>query len=164
MMTKHLHEIRDAIHVFARLDSDERKVLDSRPFQRLRHIHQLALTHLVYPGATHKRFEHSLGVMELAERVFRVVTAKDNLEHLDERLRSVVPHDDQLRYWCRALRMAALCHDLGHLPFSHAAEKRLLPAGRTHEDLTIALIMSEEMEEIWNRGVKIEMQRGGKLL
>lgn len=150
MMTKHLHEIRDAIHVFARLDSDERKVLDSRPFQRLRHIHQLALTHLVYPGATHKRFEHSLGVMELAERVFRVVTAKDNLEHLDERLRSVVPHDDQLRYWCRALRMAALCHDLGHLPFSHAAEKRLLPAGRTHEDLTVALIMSEEMEKIWN--------------
>ena len=46
--------------------ADERRVLDSAPFQRLRHIHQLALTYLVYPGATHKRFEHSLGVMELA--------------------------------------------------------------------------------------------------
>jgi hypothetical protein len=48
-MQKHFHEVRDAVHVFVRLDSDERAVLDSRPFQRLRHIHQLALTHLVYP-------------------------------------------------------------------------------------------------------------------
>ena len=66
---KRLHELRDPIHTFIRLDSDEREVLDSRPVQRLRHIHQLALTSLVYPGATHKRFEHSLGVMELATRV-----------------------------------------------------------------------------------------------
>jgi len=145
-MAKHVHEVRDAIHVFVRLDSDERKVLDSRPFQRLRHIHQLALTHLVYPGATHKRFEHSLGVMELAERAFRVITSKENV---DERVRSVVPADDQLRYWCRVLRMAALCHDIGHLPFSHGAEERLLPEGRTHESLTVDLIKSSEMEAIW---------------
>jgi hypothetical protein len=64
-----LHEIRDPIHNFIRLDDEERSVLDSRPFQRLRHIHQLALTYLVYPGATHRRFEHSLGVMELATRI-----------------------------------------------------------------------------------------------
>ena len=73
-MVKNIHEIRDPIHVFIRLDSDERKVLNSPPFQRLRHIHQLALTYLVYPGATHKRFEHSLGVMELASRIYDVVT------------------------------------------------------------------------------------------
>lgn len=71
---KEYHEIRDPLHVFIRLDSDERKVLDSYPFQRLRYIHQLALSYLVYPGATHRRFEHSLGVMELAGRVFDVVT------------------------------------------------------------------------------------------
>ena len=65
-MSKILQEIRDPIHNFIWLDSDERKVLDSRPFQRLRHIHQLAMTYLVYPGATHRRFKHSLGVMELA--------------------------------------------------------------------------------------------------
>ena len=70
------HEIRDPIHVFIRLDSDEREVLDSKPFQRLREIHQLALTYLVYPGATHRRFEHSLGVMELATRIFDVVDRK----------------------------------------------------------------------------------------
>lgn len=67
-MTKNWHEVRDPIHVFVRLSSEERKVLNSRPFQRLRHIHQLALTYLIYPGATHRRFEHSLGVMEMAGR------------------------------------------------------------------------------------------------
>lgn len=73
-MAKHFHEIRDPVHVFIRLDSDERKVLDSRPFQRLRYIHQLGLTYLIYPGATHRRFEHSLGVMELAGKVYDIVT------------------------------------------------------------------------------------------
>lgn len=62
-MTKNWHEFRDPIHNFIRLESNERKVLDSRPMQRLRHIHQLGTTFLVYPGATHRRFEHSLGVM-----------------------------------------------------------------------------------------------------
>ena len=66
---KHVHEIRDPIHVFIRMDSFERRVVDSTPFQRLRHIHQLGMGYLVYPGATHRRFEHSLGVMELASRV-----------------------------------------------------------------------------------------------
>jgi hypothetical protein len=60
-MTKKMHEIRDPLHVFIRLDSDERKVLNSHPFQRLRYIHQLGLTYLLYTGATHRRFEHSLG-------------------------------------------------------------------------------------------------------
>ena len=69
MGTKQFHEIRDPIHVFITLDRDERRVLDSKPVQRLRHIHQLAMSYLVYPGTTHRRFEHSLGVMELAGRV-----------------------------------------------------------------------------------------------
>ena len=77
-MAKHCHEIRDPVHVFIRLDSDERKVLDSRPFQRLRHIHQLGLTYLIYPGATHRRFEHSLGVMELAGKVYDIVKRRNN--------------------------------------------------------------------------------------
>lgn len=147
-MAKEFHELRDPIHVFIRMDSDERKVLNSRPFQRLRHIHQLALTNLVYPGATHKRFEHSLGVMELAGRVFDVVTAAGNL-HKD--VREILPaRDDVIRYWRKVLRMAALCHDLGHLPFSHAAEKELLPEGWNHERLTVEIIRSDEMRRIWD--------------
>ena len=71
------HEIRDPVHEFIKLDSDERAVLDSRPVQRLRNVHQLAMEYLVYPGATHKRFEHSLGVMELAGRVYDTITSSD---------------------------------------------------------------------------------------
>ncbi len=147
-MAKHTHEIRDPIHVFIRLSSAEREVLDSRPFQRLRHIHQLALTYLVYPGATHRRFEHSLGVMELATRVFDVVTREDNLNDDLRAIRSEL-HENR-GYWRKVLRMAALCHDIGHLPFSHAAEKELLPEGWTHERLSAALIRSEEMKAAWD--------------
>jgi len=147
---KHTHEIRDPIHVFVRLDNHERDVLNSRSFQRLRHIHQLALTYLVYPGATHKRFEHSLGVMELASRVFDVITNPDNVsEDIRSRLEPLGKADsDALRYWRRVLRMAALCHDIGHLPFSHAAED-LLPQGWDHERVTREIIASEEVRQIW---------------
>lgn len=140
-MTGKLHEIRDPIHVFVRLDSAERRLVDSRPFQRLRHIHQLALTYLVYPGATHRRFEHSLGVMEVASRIYDVVTNPDNIRHV-----SVQRIMGDREYWRRVLRAAALCHDLGHLPFSHAAEKELLPEGWTHERLSRELILHEVAE------------------
>ena len=146
-MLKSSHEIRDPIHVFIRLDSDERRVLDSRPFQRLRHIHQLALSYLVYPSATHKRFEHSLGVMELASRIFDRVTQP---EFIQDSLRDLIPVNE-LSYWRRVLRMAALCHDMGHLPFSHAAEDELLPEGWDHERLTRAIIQSPEMAAIWDK-------------
>src|SRR5947208_1767440 len=110
-MSKHLHEIRDPIHGFVYLDDAERRVLDSRPFQRLRHIHQLALTYLLYPAATHKRFEHSLGVMEVAGRIFDMVT---HPAHVSGEIRQLFPDladEYKLSYWRRVLRMAALCHD-----------------------------------------------------
>lgn len=150
-MAKTVHEIRDTIHVFVRMDSHEREILNTWPFQRLRHIHQLALTYLVYPGATHKRFEHSLGVMELAGRVFDIITKP---EHVTDEMRSALPplnKPDELRYWRRVLRAAALCHDLGHLPFSHAAESELLPSGWDHERITREILSSDQMRPIWNR-------------
>ena len=146
---RHVHEIRDPIHVFIRLDGDERRVLDSRPFQRLRHIHQLAMTYLVYPGATHRRFEHSLGVMELAGRVFDIVTDPENVTDEIRKLLAPITQSDQRSYWRRVVRMAALCHDIGHLPFSHAAEKDLLPPKWDHENITQQLVSSPEMKEIW---------------
>ena len=129
------HEIRDPLHVFIRLEAYEREILDSRPLQRLRSVHQLGMSHLVYPGATHKRFEHSLGVMELSGRIFDVVAGK---RHSDEVLAVLPELDDEKkrRYWKSVLRLAALCHDIGHLPFSHAAENELLPSGWDHERLT----------------------------
>ena len=155
-MVKNINEIRDPIrdpiHVFIRLlNGDERKVLDSRPLQRLRNIHQLALTYQVYPGATHKRFEHSLGVMELASRVFDVITHPDNVTDIIRESLPEIRELTNLPYWKFALRMAALCHDIGHLSFSHAAEKELLPEGWDHERLTQEIILGDEMKAIWEK-------------
>jgi hypothetical protein len=87
--------------------------------------------------------------MELASRIFDVVTreggvhrtVRDQLPELTDR--------SKRRYWRRVLRMAALCHDLGHLPFSHAAEKQLLPDGWDHERLTADILRSPELADIW---------------
>ncbi len=147
------HEVRDPIHVFIRYGSDERKVIDSLPFQRLRHIHQLGMTYLLYPGASHRRFEHSLGVMDLASRVFDIVTNRDIADNrVISQIGSIFSHiktPEEKYYWRRTLRMAALCHDLGHLPFSHGAEKDLLPEGWSHERLTVQIITSPQMGAIW---------------
>ena len=142
-MANRRHEFCDPIHDFIRVDSDERRVIDSPPLQRLRHIHQLAMTYLVYPGATHRRFEHSLGTMELAGRVYDAITGPSATRHY---AREVFPEidDEQTRmYWKRVIRLAALCHDIGHLPYSHAAEDELLPDGWSHEKLSRDIIFSE---------------------
>ena len=157
-------EIRDPIHVFVRLQADEGKIIGSRAFQRLRYIHQLALTYLVYPGATHRRFEHSLGVMEVASRIYDVVTNPSNIYH--DSVREFVPRakDDRRghEYWRQVLRCAALCHDLGHLPFSHAAEKDLLPEGWDHERLSQEIIMGKDLAPLWKE-LKIQAEDVAKL-
>ncbi len=108
------------------------------------------MSNLVYPGATHKRFEHSLGVMELAGRVFDVITHPASVQQ-HESVRQMLTDAGDLPYWRRVLRLAALCHDVGHLPFSHAAERELLPSGWDHERLTVEIIRSPKMEEMWQR-------------
>jgi HD superfamily phosphohydrolase len=156
-------EIRDPIHVFVHFDADEASIVATLAFQRLRYIHQLALTYLVYPGATHRRFEHSLGVMEVASRIYEVVTNPQNIYH--ESVRDIVPrakgNTRVHEYWAKVLRCAALCHDLGHLPFSHAAEG-LLPEGWDHERLSYELIMSYEFKTVWTQ-LKIQAEDVAKL-
>src|SRR6187431_1500943 len=102
---KRIHEIRDPLHDFIRLDRQERMLVDTGPFQRLRYIHQLALTFLVYPGASHRRFEHSLGVMHLAGKVFDVITEVANI-HPD--VEYLIPDRKNLPYWRTVLCLAAL--------------------------------------------------------
>lgn len=132
------YKVRDPIHGFVRYDRHEKRIIDSPPVQRLRHIHQLATTFLVYPGATHRRFEHSLGVMDLASRIYEFI-----ISHCGDLPGGLVPNDESERdYWHRVVRLAALLHDIGHLPFSHAAEKELLPPECSHETMTVKLIES----------------------
>lgn len=149
-----IKKIYDSVHRFIHVDPLESDLINSRPFQRLHYIHQLGVTYFVYPGGTHRRFEHSLGVMELATRMYDEVTMGDPPACLPEAyqklLSDFVPSIgcQEHRYWRRILRLAALCHDLGHLPFSHTAEHEILGPGG-HESWTSQIIESAYLSPIW---------------
>ena len=115
------YEVRCPLHRSIPFDESERAVIDHPYFQRLRAISQLGFAHLVYPGATHTRFSHALGVMHLAGRIF------DRISAGSPHLFATEFDPETLAYCRRIVRLAGLLHDLGHLPFSHAFEP-LLPA------------------------------------
>lgn len=122
--------IRDPIYGFIRLTPAEMKIVDSPLFQRLRRVHQLALTKFVYPSAEHSRFVHSLGVVHAATAMFAAVS--NNSEQ------TTATSDSKLTY-AKILRFAALLHDIGHIPFSHAAEEVWL-TGFDHEEISCHII------------------------
>ncbi len=140
-------KVFDSVHGFIPFDEFEKELIDSSPFQRLHYIHQLGNSYLVYPGATHTRFEHSLGVMAIATLMFEKIckSVRPDVFHFVPRKGSA----DYL-YWRRVLRMAALCHDLGHLPFSHVAEKELLGSSG-HEIWTLRIIESQQLAPVWQK-------------
>ena len=131
-------KLYDPVHQFIYLDDDEAALIDTLPFQRLLYIRQMGTSYLVYPGATHSRFEHSLGVLELATQIFDRMVAKF------PDFRSDYP------YWRKVIRLAALCHDVGHLPFSHVGEKALLGKGG-HEKWTYQIIQSPDLMVLWEK-------------
>lgn len=145
-MPKSTHQFRDPIHNFITVEDRDRKLIDSNEIQRLRHIHQLAMTYLVYPGATHRRFEHSLGVMHLADQAFQTL-----VDTADGPVREFIPQlsapQDTLAWWERTIRIAALLHDIGHLPFSHAAEQ-LTRSDWDHETFTAQHIATSNLSSI----------------
>jgi len=132
--------LRDPIHGFIETDALEAALVDSRPLQRLRFIHQLGLTFLVYPGAEHSRFSHVLGAMTLAGRMVDALTRKSP-ELLDP---------EERRRARRLARLAALFHDTGHAPFSHSAEE-LFEDGIDHEAMTARLLASDEISTLFDR-------------
>jgi HD superfamily phosphohydrolase len=116
--------IRDPLWNTIRLDATALRIIDTPEFQRLRHIRQLGLAYLVYPGATHTRFDHALGVYHLARQALALLGERGDLEGVD-------PVD------CRCIPYAALLHDIGHYPFSHALEELNDPRlPEMHEALT----------------------------
>lgn len=125
------YRFRDPIYGYIFLTEQERRIIDTPLFQRLRRVHQLALTKYVYPSAEHSRFVHSLGVVQCATEMFMGV-----LNHA----LTVQPPSDASRC-LKLLRYAALLHDIGHLPFSHAAEKQWLD-GLSHEDISRYIILN----------------------
>jgi len=154
--------IRDPIHGAIEITADERALVDSPQYQRLRNVKQLGFADLAFPGATHTRYAHGLGAMAVATRVFDALAPKLELSGADR---------DRFR---KTLRLAVLFHDLGHAPLSHATE-RIMPraselrvpdwtqsearraAGRQadHEDYTLKLVLDSGLAaELKSRGVE----------
>jgi HD superfamily phosphohydrolase len=143
--------IRDPIHGTITVSDDEKPIIDSRFYQRLRSVRQLGFGDLAFPGATHTRHAHSLGAMHVASRLFDAVASRSRLSD---------PSRERFR---AAVRLAVLCHDLGHMPLSHASESIAparallkLPAWTgaddgqqaTHEDFTAKLLIDSALTPI----------------
>lgn len=137
------YEIRCPVHGFIQIDDWERDIIEQSAFQRLRRIRQLAWADLVYPGAMHTRFEHSLGVMHVATSLYDSIVSRSG-----DLLKQELAYDQEgLGRDRRLVRLAALLHDMGHAPFSHSSEE-LLPRKRgagkfAHEDYSAAIIRNE---------------------
>jgi HD superfamily phosphohydrolase len=129
-------KLRDPVHNFIRFDVEEMKLVNLDIIQRLRGIKQLAMASLVYPGALHTRFDHTLGVAHVAGQMAEELSLEPDEQNL--------------------VRQAALLHDVGHGPFSHVSEyilerfadRNVLPVGlkkeKIHEIITGHLIKNHK--------------------
>lgn len=116
MLDRKQYMVMDIVHGGVNLSKDEVKVIDHPLFQRLRYISQNDVLSMVFPGATHTRFEHSIGACHMVGRFFDSVVFKG----FDSELRMQVFETGYLR---RCVRLAVLLHDVGHGAFSHQLEK-----------------------------------------
>lgn len=126
--------IKDPVHGYVEVPSELVPLLDSPPVQRLRYVRQLGFSYLVYPGAHHTRFEHSLGTMHLAG----VMAAHLQLSGQERLL----------------VTSAGLLHDIGHGPFSHAIEPLAQEfSGRSHQDIESLVHREETRRILEGRGI-----------
>ncbi|MDA8792791.1 HD domain-containing protein [Bacteriovoracaceae bacterium] len=144
-------EIRDPLHGQIVLDQNYINVIENPYFQRLRNIKQLGFCQFIFPGATHTRFLHSIGVMNISERIFdKIFDLESNKNNQDF---------IKLKH---TLKLACLLHDIGHAPLSHSTEMVMPPVSKlnlpnfyidskqlqaTHEDYTIKTIIDSSMTE-----------------
>lgn len=118
-----------------------RKIVDTKEFQRLRHIKQMGLSSYVFPTAEHSRFVHSLGVFANAQQAFGHLAQR--ALNFDFQTPGIMFDEDLQLEFC----IAALCHDIGHSAFSHVLETVLLPDGlRNHEECTRAMLTDGNRE------------------
>ncbi|XP_006003871.2 deoxynucleoside triphosphate triphosphohydrolase SAMHD1-like [Latimeria chalumnae] len=144
--------INDPIHGHIALHPLLIKIMDTPQFQRLRDIKQLGGAYYVFPGASHNRFEHSIGVAYLAGCLVRSLQEKQPELGID--------HRDIL-----CVQIAGLCHDLGHGPFSHLFDRKFIPQARPglnwkHEDASVQ--MFDHL--ITSNGLKTSLEENGLIL
>jgi hypothetical protein len=127
--------VKDPVYGYITLYEHEREIIDTPSFQKLRRIKQLPSAHYIYPGATHTRFSHSLGVMHISG-----LFAK----HLLEPYKDNIPQNELLHYFF-LIRLWGLTHDLGHGPFSHTFDKVVLEElGLNHEYMSSKIVQEDE--------------------
>jgi HD superfamily phosphohydrolase len=132
--------IRDPLWNNIRVDPLALRLVDTRAFQRLRYVRQLGLAYLVYPGASHSRFEHALGAYHLSRRTLALFEERDAALSL--------PRDE-----AHVVRCAALLHDIGHYPYSHALEEI---GALHHEEVARPLVTSGEIADVLRAGLGAE--------
>ncbi|MEE9594124.1 MAG: HD domain-containing protein [Candidatus Hydrothermarchaeales archaeon] len=131
MSTKEFQEIRDPIHKEIILGETELELLDTFELQLLRKIRQLGLVYLIYPGAQHTRFEHTIGVFHVLKSIIKASRLNEPIEEEEMRL----------------LRLAALLHDVGHSAFTHVIENQIKGTIR-HEKMSLDLIRGRDTLDV----------------
>lgn len=152
-------QIHDVIHGYVYLTEFAIRIVDTKIFQRLRDLCQLGTCKYVFPNATHTRFEHSVGTYHIATKLLDTVVKTTDPENVDRYL-SEIPelkryyleiYDNKVHvldlYVCELIKISALCHDLGHGPFSHVFDDTFIPAVgkdkafcRSHEERSEILL------------------------
>jgi deoxynucleoside triphosphate triphosphohydrolase SAMHD1 len=146
-------QIYDNIHKYIKVSNYAKIIMHTPFFQRLRDLHQLGTCHYIWPTAKHSRFEHSLGTYYLAGRILDCIKRKTPQHHLNEWLATIPELSCHLQkkqfdeaylddYIIELIKIAALCHDIGHGPFSHVFDDIIVPeldqdkihANRHHEE------------------------------
>ena len=137
--------INDPVYGFITIDDELIMELISHPFyQRLRRIHQMAMAHLVYPGAVHTRLHHSLGAYHLMCLALNELSSKGIDISMEER---------------QAAKIAILLHDIGHGPFSHALEQTFVE-GIHHEEISLLIIKELNIQFDGKLGMAIDIFTG----
>ena len=135
--------LRDPLWNNIRVDELTLRLIDTDVFQRLRYVRLLGLAYLVYPGATHTRFEHAVGAYHLARVTLATMAERDGLGGANAEEQAVI-------------RAAALLHDVGHYPFSHALEE----IGQLHhEDVARPLITTGAIADLLAESIAADAPR-----
>jgi HD superfamily phosphohydrolase len=142
--------IYDPLYGQIALQSDYAAIVNSSYFRRLQHLRQLGVCYLSFPGGNHTRFEHSLGAYYLASLVAKTVSEDTQLSKAERTTLTAL------------LQLGALCHDIGHGPFSHMTENALNGLGYTvtHEEVGAAILsnkLTRELEPFASHGISPQM-------
>ena len=141
-------ELYDPIHGLISVSPLAKKIIDTEEFQRLRNIKQLGCCYYVFPGASHNRFEHSIGVYHLANKYIDILNK----------------HEEFTEKEIVCITIAGLIHDIGHGPFSHLFDE-ITPERKNHEYRSgqLLIMMNQKYNLGFMQGRLVESEKKGRI-